>query len=90
MSGIGEAITVIACIAALVSAYKDGGTILSKIRDRRAKRGGLPPTKVLEEELKRGEHDIEAAAKDGRDHYGHAFELGDGTLNTQVHQQISL
>ena len=78
MSGIAEAITVISCVAALVSAYRDGSTILEKIKGRRRERGGLPPTRLLEDELKKGEAAVQEAADDGVIHCGDDFEAGDG------------
>lgn len=78
MSGIGEAVGIIACVAAVVSAFRDGSAILAKIKERRKKRGGLPPASFVENELKSAGDTIEDAAREGVDHYGKAFEVGDG------------
>ena len=76
MSGV-EVIAVIACVAAVVSAFKDGHAIVESIKEkRRAKRGYLP-SRYLEESLARGPPAIEAEKESGVERFGAAFSVGD-------------
>ncbi len=78
MSGIEVAVGIIACIAAVVSAYKDGSKIVQKIKDKRRAAHATPPTRYLEESLKRGAAAVEDAERAGTERFGQAFSHGDG------------
>ena len=77
MSGIGEALTVIAVVAGLVSAFRDGGAIVEKIKERRRIKNKPPPTTELEESLEDGETEIRKAAARGESRLGEDFRAGD-------------
>ncbi|KAL8818528.1 MAG: hypothetical protein Q9223_002851 [Gallowayella weberi] len=72
-----EAIAIIGCIAAVVSAYKDGGAIVDRIKQKRLARQAPPPTVLLEESLVRGPRAVEEAKKDGIERFGSRFAAGD-------------
>ncbi|KAL8949262.1 MAG: hypothetical protein Q9222_004618 [Ikaeria aurantiellina] len=72
-----EAIAVIGCIAAVVSAYRDGGAIVSKIKQKRLARHALPPTRLLEESLARGPKAVEEAKENGIERFGSKYATGD-------------
>ena len=78
MSVVGEVVSVIACVAAIVSAYKDGAQIIQRIKDKRKKGQGHPPTEELENSLNRGARAVEEAQEDGIKKFGAAFQYGDG------------
>ncbi|KAL8701757.1 MAG: hypothetical protein Q9224_000350 [Gallowayella concinna] len=72
-----EAIAIIGCIAAVVSAYKDGGAIVDRIKQNRLARQAPPPTKLLEESLVRGPRAVEEAKENGIERFGPRFAEGD-------------
>ena len=76
MSGL-EVLAVVSAVAALVSAFHDGGRIVKELRERRGARQGPPPTKFLQESLDRGPPAIEEAKKVELDRFGHRFGVGD-------------
>ena len=78
MSVVGELVGVIACVAAIVSAYKDGAEVIRGIKDKRKKGRGHPPTDELENSLNRGARAVEEAQQDGLKKFGVAFQYGDG------------
>jgi hypothetical protein len=88
MSGIAEAIAIASCVAALISAYKDGSTIIEKIKQRRQTRGALPPTVYLEKSLEKGKNAIVEAVVEGREQFGPGYEFGDGILRTQLEKSL--
>ena len=67
MSGVEIGIAVVSAVAALIAAYKDGNKIADRIKKKRAKKGGLPPTSELEKALKDGEDGIKRARDEGKD-----------------------
>ncbi len=77
MSGV-EVIAIIGCVAAVVSAYKDGGQIVKQIKAKRAARKAPPPTVALEQSLERGPPAVEQAKDNGIERYGPKFAMGDG------------
>ena len=89
MSGIAEALTVIAVVAGLVSAFKDGGSIVDKIKQRRKLRNKPPPTFELEEVIADGENDIARTAEKGRQRFGDGFATGDAEA-IQALQQVTI
>ena len=78
MSGIEVVVGIVACVAAVVSAYKDGSKIVQKIKDKRRAAHATPPTKYLEESLRRGATAVEDAERAGTERFGVAFKYGDG------------
>lgn len=78
MSGIGEIVGIIACVAAVISAYKDGAKVVQKIKDKRRVARAVPPTAYLEESLNRGASAVEDAKRAGTERFGEAFKYGDG------------
>jgi len=58
MSGL-EAITVIAAVAAIVSAYNDGGEVLQRLKRRRQKRQAAQPSPALEDTIHAATRSIE-------------------------------
>src|SRR5271163_2436048 len=84
MSGFVEAIAIASCVAALISAYKDGSTILSNIKRKRQTKGALPPPVLLEKSLENGQKAIVEAVLEGREHFGPGYEHGDGMLQPRL------
>ena len=80
MSGFVEAIAIASCVAALISAYKDGSTIFNSIKRKRQIKGALPPPVLLEKSLENGQKAIVEAVLEGREHFGPGYEHGDGML----------
>ena len=76
MSGM-EVIAVIGCVAAVVSAYKDGGKIVKKIKEGRQRRKAPSPPDFLEKSLERGPAAVEQAKEFGLERYGPKFAVGD-------------
>lgn len=76
MSGM-EVVAVIGCVAAVVSAYKDGGKIVKQIKEKRAAKKALAPTQSLESSLERGPLAVEQAKDSGIARYGPRFATGD-------------
>lgn len=69
MSGM-EVVAVISCVAAVVSAYKDGGNIVKQIKAKRAAKRAPAPTESLETSLQRGPPAVEGAKDQGIEKYG--------------------
>ncbi|KAI4253396.1 MAG: hypothetical protein LQ352_003715 [Teloschistes flavicans] len=72
-----EAIAIIGCIAAVVSAYRDGGAIVNKIKQKRLAKQAPPPTRLLEESLARGPRAVEEAKENGIERFGTRYAAGD-------------
>ena len=83
MSGM-EVVAVIGCVAAVVSAYKDGGKIVKQIKAKRAARYALTPTSALESSLERGLVAVEQAKDNGIERYGPEFATGDRESMTEA------
>ena len=60
----------IGCVAAVVSAYKDGGNIVKQIKAKRAAKRAPAPTETLETSLQRGPPAVEEAKDQGIEKYG--------------------
>ena len=73
MSGIGEALTVIAVVASLVSAFKDGGAIAEQIKKRRKQRNKLPPTEDLKISLETSQREFEEEQRRGQERLKEQF-----------------
>lgn len=85
-----EVFAVVACVANVVSAYRDGGELVKTLKERRQARKALPPSHLLEQSLEIGPRDIEASHKQGLDRFGVVFAKGDrefcvGPLFTTTH-----
>jgi len=78
MSGLEIGLAVVGAIAALITAYKDAGSIVENIKEKRKARGALPPTIELEESINKGREEIESITNFGRQRLGPSFEQGDG------------
>jgi hypothetical protein len=76
MSGM-EVVAVIACVAAVVSAYQDGGRIVKSIKEKRAAKKAGAPTESLETSLHRGPLAVGEARDSGIERYGPRFATGD-------------
>ncbi|KAL8886215.1 MAG: hypothetical protein Q9192_006522 [Flavoplaca navasiana] len=68
-----EAIAIIGCIAAVVSAYRDGGVIVDKIKQKRLARQAPPPPRLLEVSLARGPRAVEEAKESGIERFGNKY-----------------
>ncbi|KAK0271200.1 hypothetical protein LTR35_000170 [Friedmanniomyces endolithicus] len=77
MSVIGEIVGIVACVAAVVSAYHDGGAIIQKIKVKRAARRAPAPPRLLEESIDQAPEEIEREKRRGIQRFGKAFEEGD-------------
>lgn len=72
-----EVLAVVSCVAAVVSAYRDGSRIVLGIKERRMRRRALQPTKFLEESLNRGPIAVEEVKEYGIEKHGTRFSKGD-------------
>ena len=61
------------CVAAVVSAYKDGGNIVKQIKAKRAAKRAPAPTETLEISLQRGPTAVEEAKDQGIERYGPSY-----------------
>ncbi|KAI4271487.1 MAG: hypothetical protein LQ337_005967 [Flavoplaca oasis] len=68
-----EAVAIIGCIAAVVSAYRDGGVIVDKIKQKRLARQAPPPPRLLEVSLARGPRAVEEAKESGVERFGDKY-----------------
>jgi hypothetical protein len=76
-------------VAAVVSAYRDGGTIIQKIKVKRSQKRAAPPSRLLEESIDQAPTDIEREKQRGIQRFGKAFERGD-TVAVIALQQITI
>ncbi len=72
-----EVIAIVSCVAAVLSAYKDGAVIVQRIKEKRRARKALPPTTLLEESLRKGPQAVEEAKENGLKRFGSEFAIGD-------------
>ncbi|KAK5125151.1 hypothetical protein LTR85_000827 [Meristemomyces frigidus] len=77
MSVIGEVVGIVACVAGVISAYRDGGAIIQKIKLKRAAVRAPPPPRLLEESIDQAPEEIEREKRRGIQRFGKAFEEGD-------------
>ena len=75
-----EVVAVIGCVAAVVSAYKDGGRIVKSIKAKRAAKAAPAPVEPLEVSLERGPLAVGEARDSGIERYGPEFATGDRTF----------
>lgn len=66
-----------AVVAQIVSAYRDGGSIIDNIKRKRAAKRGIPIPIQLEETIKEAPEDIEREKRRGLSRFGQAFDQGD-------------
>jgi hypothetical protein len=78
MSGVGEIIGIVACVAAIVSAYKDGSSIVHRVKEKRRRSRAQQPPEYLEESLQFGATAIQATHTTGVRRFGTVFGEGDG------------
>ncbi|KIW14892.1 hypothetical protein PV08_07677 [Exophiala spinifera] len=71
MSGVGEALAIVSCVAGLIQAYDAGARIVRQIKARRQAHDALPPTDRLEETIENGKKEIEQVLAKG------TFDQGD-------------
>ena len=76
MSGM-EVVAIIGCVAAVVSAYKDGEMIVRKIKEKRRLKQVASPPQSLERSLEQGPPAVEQAKELGIERYGSKFAVGD-------------
>jgi hypothetical protein len=77
MSGIGEALAIVSCVAGLIQALDAGQHIVKQIKERRQAHranGALPPSDRLGETLVQGKRDIEQLVEKGKQRFGDNFE----------------
>ncbi|KAK5108634.1 hypothetical protein LTR62_008125 [Meristemomyces frigidus] len=77
MSVIGEVVGIVACVAAVISAYHDGGAIIQRIKLKRASDRAPAPPRLLEESIDQAPTAIEQEKQRGIARFGKAFEDGD-------------
>ncbi|KIW41233.1 uncharacterized protein PV06_06807 [Exophiala oligosperma] len=77
MSGVGEALAIVSCVAGLIQAYDAGARIVRQIKARRQAHDALPPSDLLEESMEKGKKEIEQALAKGNEQFGPTFEKGD-------------
>ncbi|KAL8921549.1 MAG: hypothetical protein Q9208_005703 [Pyrenodesmia sp. 3 TL-2023] len=65
-----EAIAIIGCVAAVISAYRGGGAIVDKIKQKRVARQAPPPPRLLEDSLARGPRAVQEAKETGVERFG--------------------
>ncbi|KAK5126846.1 hypothetical protein LTR08_004581 [Meristemomyces frigidus] len=77
MSVIGEVVGIVACVAGVISAYRDGGAIIQSIKVKRAAIRAPPPPRLLEESIDQAPEEIEREKQRGITRFGRAFAEGD-------------
>jgi hypothetical protein len=76
-------------VAAVMSAYRDGGTIIQNIKVRRTQKRAAAPSRLLEESIDQAPTDIEREKQRGIQRFGRAFEIGDAVAVIAL-QQITI
>ncbi|KAI1609718.1 hypothetical protein EDD36DRAFT_55125 [Exophiala viscosa] len=84
MSGIGEALAIVSCVAGLIQAYDAGCRIFKQIKARRQNHDALPPSDLLEESFEKGKRQVEEVVADGNKRFGPSFEEGDTTAQLAI------
>jgi hypothetical protein len=78
MSGVGEVLAIVSCVAGLIQALDAGQRIVKQIKERRQNHrntnGALPPSDELERKLDRRKKEIEEFVAEGRQEFGDEFE----------------
>ena len=72
-----EVVTIVGCVAAVITAFEDGALIVQQIKERRRIRTALQPPIFLEKSLQKGAQRVEQAKDDGIQMFGAEFEIGD-------------
>jgi hypothetical protein len=81
MSGVGEVIAIVSCVAGLIEALDAGVRIVKQIKARRAAHraeGALPPSDELEKTIEEGKENIQKFVEKGNKRFGNNFQDGDG------------
>lgn len=84
MSGVGEVIAIVSCVAGLIEALDAGCRIVKNIKERRQAHrasGALPPSDELEKTIEGGKESIQRLVAKGNHRFGPEFEEGDGTTS---------
>src|ERR1700754_790699 len=84
MSGVGEVIAIVSCVAGLIEALDAGCRIVKQIKERRQAHranGALPPSDELEKTIEGGKDSIQKLVEKGNNRFGPNFEEGDGTTS---------
>ena len=84
MSGVGEVLAIVSCVAGLIQAYDAGSRIVKQIKQRRQAHGALPPSDLLEESIEKGRTEIIQLVKDGNKRFGPSFEEGDSESSPNI------
>lgn len=84
MSGVGEALAIVSCVAGLIQAYDAGSRIVRQIKARRQAHDALPPSDLLEESIEKGKREIVQVVADGNKRFGSSFEEGDSTCTSMT------
>ena len=77
MSGVGEVLAIVSCVAGLIQAYDAGSRIVKQIKARRQNHDALPPSDLLEESIEKGKIEITRVVEEGKKRFGPSFEEGD-------------
>ncbi|KAK5173063.1 uncharacterized protein LTR77_003185 [Saxophila tyrrhenica] len=77
------------CVAAIISAYHDGATMVQRIKAKRARDHVAPPPRVLEESIDQAPDEIQRGVKKGAALVGEIFERGDQDAITAL-QQVAI
>jgi hypothetical protein len=83
-SVIGEVVGLVACVAAVVSAHKDGSQIVQMIKDKRRRSEADLPSRYLKQSLHQGATAFEQTHRAGVHRFGTAFREGDGGPSSTV------
>lgn len=70
-----EPATITGTLAAVLTAFQNGETLIKKIREARAQVGAMLPPPALEQSLERGPRIIKEAYETGWETYGEAFKV---------------
>ncbi|KIX03725.1 uncharacterized protein Z518_07278 [Rhinocladiella mackenziei CBS 650.93] len=86
MSGVGEALAIVSCVAGLIQAYDAGSRVVKQIKARRQNHDALPPSDLLEESIEKGKREIEQVVAEGNERFGSSFEEGDATAQLALYK----
>lgn len=77
MSGIGEVLAIVSCVAGLIQAYDAAARRIEKIKQSRAERRAPPPPVHLQKAVEQGKEKIVEIVKEGQERFGNDFAYGD-------------
>ncbi|RVX67352.1 hypothetical protein B0A52_09133 [Exophiala mesophila] len=90
MSGVGEILAIVSCVAGLIQAYDAGARVVKQIKQRRQAHGALPPSDLLEESIEKGRVEITKMVEEGNKRFGPSFEEGDSKQSPRAPEGILL